>query len=80
MLTPVSSAAGTPPRKHGRSSVKAAREELKLAAKREATLMKMSSNKEAAIAKFVEKWTKQQLSKMEKSLKPKKRRVKRKKS
>jgi len=43
-------------------------------------LIKMAGNKEAAVAKFVESWTKKQLAKMEKSLKPKKRKAKRKKS
>ena len=41
--------------------------------------MKMASAKEQAVAKFVEKWTKQQMSKVEKALKPKaKKRKKRK--
>lgn len=61
------------------AELKDAREALKNAAKREAALIKMSASKEAAVAKFVEKWTKQQLSKLEKSLKPKKRRARRKK-
>jgi len=42
--------------------------------KREAALMKMATSKDAAVAKFVEKWTKSQLAKMSKSLKPKKKR------
>ena len=61
------------------ADLKAAREELQTAAKREAALIKMAGNKDAAVAKFVEKWTKQQLAKMEKSFKPKKRKAKRKK-
>jgi hypothetical protein len=37
----------------------------------------MAQQKEQAVAKFVEKWTKQQMAKVEKSLKPKKRRKRR---
>ena len=60
------------------ADLKAAKAELQMAAKREQAILKMSAAKEAAVAKFVEKWTKQQMSKLEKSLKPTKRRKKRK--
>jgi len=62
------------------ADLKAAREELSAAAKREAALIKMATSKDAAVAKFVEKWTKQQLAKLAKAAKPKKRRKKAKKA
>jgi hypothetical protein len=50
-----------------------AKAELAATRKRQALLQKMAGKKEAAIASFVEKWSKQQMARIEKAMKPKKR-------
>ena len=42
--------------------------------KRQAMILVMAAKKEAAIAAFVEKWSKKQMAKIDKAMKPKKRR------
>jgi colicin import membrane protein len=47
--------------------------EVAAARKRHDLLIKMAEKKEAAVAKFVESWTKAEMAKIEKALKPKSR-------
>ena len=58
------------------AELKAANAALAEANKREAQIMGMAKAKDAAVAKFVEGWTKQQLAKISKSMKPKKKKRK----
>ena len=58
------------------AEVKAAKATLAAAAKREQMIMNMAVAKDQAVAKFVEKWTKQQMAKIAKSMKPSKKRKK----
>lgn len=47
-----------------------AKAELALTRKRQDLLIKMAERKEAAVAKFVESWTRKEMAKIEKALKP----------
>jgi hypothetical protein len=49
-----------------------ARAELAETRKRQALLVKMAENKEAAITSFVEKWSKKEMARIDKAMKPKK--------
>lgn len=51
----------------------AARAELAETRKRQTLLQQMAERKEAAIASFVDKWSKQQMARIEKAMKPRKR-------
>jgi hypothetical protein len=44
-----------------------------LTRKRQNLLIKMAEKKEAAVAKFVESWTRKEMARIEKALKPKRR-------
>ena len=50
-----------------------AKAEVALTRKRQDLLIKMAERKEAAVAKFVDSWSKKEMAKIEKALKPKKR-------
>ena len=60
------------------AELKEAKAELKASQKREEMLVKMSEAKQVATQKFLEKWTKQEMAKLEQSLAPKKKRRRRK--
>lgn len=49
-----------------------ARAELAATRKRQALLVKMAENKEAAVTSFVEKWSKKEMARIDKAMKPKK--------
>ena len=53
------------------SALAEAKAEVALTRKRQDLLIKMAEKKEAAVAKFVESWSKKEMAKIEKSLKPK---------
>jgi hypothetical protein len=55
------------------AAVAEAKAEVALTRKRQDLLIKMAEKKEAAVAKFVESWSKKEMAKIEKALKPKKR-------
>lgn len=55
------------------AAVAEAKAEVALTRKRQDLLIKMAERKEAAVAKFVESWSKNEMAKIEKALKPKKR-------
>jgi hypothetical protein len=55
------------------SAVAEARAEVALTRKRQDLLVKMAERKEAAVAKFVESWSKKEMAKIDKALKPKRR-------
>ena len=55
------------------AAVAEAKAEVALTRKRQDLLIKMAERKEAAVAKFVESWSKKEMAKMEQALKPKKR-------
>jgi hypothetical protein len=55
------------------SALAEAKAEMAATRKRQNLLIKMAERKEAAVAKFVESWTKKEMAKIEKALKPKKR-------
>ena len=55
------------------SALAEARAEVAATRKRQAMIMAMAEKKEAAIAAFVEKWSKKQMAKIDKAMKPKKR-------
>jgi len=50
-----------------------AKAEVAATRKRQDLLIKMAEKKEAAVAKFVESWSKKEMAKIEKALKPKSR-------
>lgn len=54
-----------------------AKAELASTRKRQDLLVKMAERKEAAVARFVESWTRKEMAKIEKALKPKKRKARR---
>jgi len=51
-----------------------AKAEVAATRKRQELLIKMAERKEAAVARFVESWTRKEMAKIEKALKPKPRR------
>ncbi len=53
------------------AAVAEAKAEVALTRKRQDLLIKMAERKEAAVAKFVESWSKKEMAKIEKALKPK---------
>lgn len=53
------------------SALAEAKAEVALTRKRQDLLIKMAEKKEAAVAKFVESWSKKEIAKIEKALKPK---------
>jgi len=53
------------------SALAEAKAEVALTRKRQDLLIKMAEKKEAAVAKFVESWSKKEMAKIEKALKPK---------
>jgi hypothetical protein len=53
-----------------------ARAEVAASLKRQAMILKMAEKKEAAIASFTEKWSKEQMARIDKAMKPKKSRKK----
>jgi len=53
------------------AAVAEAKAEVALTMKRQGLLIKMAERKEAAVARFVESWTKKEMAKIEKALKPK---------
>ena len=53
------------------TAVAEAKAEVALTRKRQDLLIKMAERKEAAVAKFVESWSKKEMAKIEKALKPK---------
>ncbi len=53
------------------AAVAEAKAEVAATRKRQGLLIKMAERKEAAVAKFVESWTKKEMAKIEKALKPK---------
>ena len=55
------------------AAVAEAKAEVALTRKRQDLLIKMAERKEAAVAKFVESWSKKEMAKIEQALKPKKR-------
>jgi len=55
------------------AAVAAAKAEVALTRKRQDLLIKMAEKKEQAVAKFVETWSKKEMAKIEKALKPKRR-------
>ena len=55
------------------SAVAEAKAEVALTRKRQDLLVKMAERKEAAVAKFVESWSKKEMAKIDKALKPKRR-------
>ncbi|PCI08152.1 MAG: hypothetical protein COB77_03010 [Gammaproteobacteria bacterium] len=55
------------------SSLAAAKAEVALTHKRQDLLIKMAEKKEAAVARFVESWSKKEMAKINKALKPKRR-------
>ena len=55
------------------AAVAEAKAEVALTRKRQDLLIRMAEKKEVAVAKFVESWTKKEMAKIEKALKPKKR-------
>ena len=55
------------------TAVAEAKAEVALTRKRQDLLIRMAERKEAAVAKFVESWTKKEMAKIDKALKPKKR-------
>ncbi|MCW8851857.1 MAG: hypothetical protein OQK44_04260, partial [Gammaproteobacteria bacterium] len=55
------------------SAVAAAKAEVATTRKRQDLLIKMAEKKEAAVARFVESWSKKEMAKIEKALKPKSR-------
>ena len=55
------------------SAVAEAKAEVALTRKRQELLVKMAERKEAAVAKFVESWSKKEMAKIDKALKPKRR-------
>jgi len=57
------------------SVVAAAKADAATAKKRLENLVKMAERKEAAVARFVESWTKKEMAKIEKALKPKRRKA-----
>ena len=52
------------------SALSEAKAELALTRKRHDLLIKMAERKEAAVAKFVEDWTRKEMAKIEKALMP----------
>ena len=58
------------------SVVAAVKADAATAKKRLEHLVKMAEKKEAAVARFVENWTKKEMAKIEKALKPKRRKAK----
>ena len=55
------------------AAVADAKAEVALTRKRQDLLIKMAEKKETAVAKFVESWSKKEMAKIEKALKPKRR-------
>jgi len=55
------------------AAVAEAKAEVALTRKRQDLLIKMAERKETAVAKFVESWSKKEMAKIEKAIKPKKR-------
>ncbi len=55
------------------TAVAEAKAEVALTRKRQDLLIRMAERKEAAVAKFVESWSKKEMAKIEKALKPKRR-------
>ena len=55
------------------AAVAAAKAEVAVTRKRQDLLIKMAEKKEAAVAKFVETWSKKEMAKIDKALKPKSR-------
>ena len=55
------------------AAVAAAKAEVALTRKRQDLLIKMAEKKEQAVAKFVETWSKKEMAKIDKALKPKRR-------
>ena len=55
------------------SAVTAAKAEVAITRKRQDLLIKMAEKKEAAVARFVESWSKKEMSKIDRALKPKRR-------
>lgn len=55
------------------SAVAQAKAEVAITRKRQDLLIKMAEKKETAVARFVESWTKKEMAKIEKALKPKRR-------
>lgn len=55
------------------SALAEAKAEVALTRKRQELLIKMAEKKEAAVARFVESWSKKEMAKIEKALKPKSR-------
>lgn len=53
------------------SALASAKAEVASTRKRQDLLIKMAEKKEAAVAKFVESWSKKEMAKIEKALKPK---------
>lgn len=53
------------------AAVAAAKAEVASTRKRQDLLIKMAEKKEAAVAKFVESWSKKEMAKIDKALKPK---------
>jgi hypothetical protein len=53
------------------SALSEAKAELVVTRKRQELLIKMAERKEAAVAKFVEDWTRKEMAKIEQALKPK---------
>ncbi|MCK5394694.1 MAG: hypothetical protein KAJ32_01815 [Gammaproteobacteria bacterium] len=53
------------------SAVAEAKAEVAATRKRQDLLIRMAERKEAAVAKFVESWSKKEMAKIEKALKPK---------
>jgi len=53
------------------SAVAAAKAEVASTRKRQDLLINMAEKKEAAVAKFVESWSKKEMAKIDKALKPK---------
>ncbi|MCG6937093.1 MAG: hypothetical protein LJE83_02825 [Gammaproteobacteria bacterium] len=53
------------------SALSEAKAELAVTRKRQELLIKMAERKEAAVARFVEDWTRKEMAKIEQALKPK---------